>query len=105
MDERLSGAIIAAGKGERLRIATEGLAKPLVRIIDETLLERQARLLAAAGAAPINVIINSETARLMAEAPVLSFHARAFLESPNGWRGNTVTQSGEEHAVPDSTTG
>jgi NDP-sugar pyrophosphorylase family protein len=68
MDERLSGAIIAAGKGERLRIATEGLAKPLVRIIDETLLERQARLLAAAGAAPINVIINSETARLMAEA-------------------------------------
>jgi NDP-sugar pyrophosphorylase family protein len=68
MDERLSGAIIAAGKGERLRTTTGGLPKPLVRITDETLLERQVRLLAATGAAPINVIVNSETARLMAEA-------------------------------------
>jgi NDP-sugar pyrophosphorylase family protein len=65
MDGRLSGAIIAAGKGERLRGAAGGLPKPLVRVGGETLLERQARLLAAVGADPINVIVNSETAKLI----------------------------------------
>jgi NDP-sugar pyrophosphorylase family protein len=68
MDERLSGAIIAAGKGERLRSRSEGLPKPLVRLTNETLLQRQARLLSAVGATPINVIVNSETAKLIAEA-------------------------------------
>ncbi|HEX4210498.1 MAG TPA: NTP transferase domain-containing protein [Candidatus Binataceae bacterium] len=68
MDQRLSGAIIAAGKGERLRSAVEGLPKPLVRIGGETLIERQARLLAAAGADPVNAIVNSETAQLIQAA-------------------------------------
>ena len=66
MNERLSGAIIAAGRGERLRGATGGVPKPLVSIGVETLIQRQTRLLLAAGAAPINAIVNSETARLMA---------------------------------------
>lgn len=37
MEQRLSGAIIAAGKGERLRDAAGGVPKPLVRLGDETL--------------------------------------------------------------------
>src|SRR5579862_4364383 len=65
MDQRLSGAIIAAGRGERLRDAADGIPKPLVRLGNETLLERQARLLRAVGAHPLNGIINSETARLI----------------------------------------
>jgi NDP-sugar pyrophosphorylase family protein len=68
MDERLSGAIIAAGRGERLRAASDGLPKPLVRVGGETLLERQARLLGAVRAVPINVIVNSETAQLIQTA-------------------------------------
>lgn len=65
MDQPLSGAIIAAGKGERLRGAADGMPKPLVRLGGETLLERQAHLLAAVGALPLNAIVNSETARLI----------------------------------------
>ena len=68
MDRGLSGAILAAGKGERLLGAANGVPKPLVRIGGETLLERQARLLAIAGAEPVNAIVNSETARLIQEA-------------------------------------
>jgi len=65
MNDRISGAIIAAGKGERLRGATGGMPKPLVRLGGETLIERQARLMAAAGAYPLNAIINAETAHRM----------------------------------------
>jgi NDP-sugar pyrophosphorylase family protein len=85
MDERLSGAIIAAGKGERLRSAANGMPKPLVRIADETLLERQARLLAVAGAAPINVIVNCETARLIAKAKLKLLPKLAIMirDTPN----------------------
>jgi len=68
MDGRLSGVIIAAGKGERLRGAAGGLPKPLVRVGGETLLERQTRVLTAVGADPINVIVNAETAELIREA-------------------------------------
>jgi NDP-sugar pyrophosphorylase family protein len=65
MAHRLSGAIIAAGTGSRLRAASGGVPKPLVRLGDETLLQRQLRLLEAVGAAPLNVIVNSETAQLI----------------------------------------
>jgi NDP-sugar pyrophosphorylase family protein len=61
----LSGAIIAAGRGVRLRSAVEGIPKPLVEIAGETLLVRQARALAALGAAPVHAIVNSETARMI----------------------------------------
>jgi choline kinase len=64
---RLQGAIIAAGRGERLRAAASGLPKPLVKIGGETMLARQARAMIAAGAAPIIAVVNSETARLIAE--------------------------------------
>jgi NDP-sugar pyrophosphorylase family protein len=85
MDGRLSGAIIAAGKGERLRSASSGLPKPLVRVGGETLLERQVRLLAAAGANPITVIVNSETARLMQNAELkLPFRLAIMVrDTPN----------------------
>jgi choline kinase len=67
MAERLSGAIIAAGRGERLRPASGPIPKPLVELNGEPLLLRQIRQLSAAGAAIVHVIVNSETDRLMRE--------------------------------------
>lgn len=77
MVARISGAIIAAGRGQRLRAGAIGLPKPLVEIDGEPMLARQARMLAAAGASPIHVIVNSETASVM--------HQRG-LELPPGTR-------------------
>src|SRR5580700_9528528 len=67
----LSGAIIAAGHGVRLRAASGGLPKPLVEVGGETLLVRQSRVLAKLGASPVHAIINSETAEMI--------RARGFL--------------------------
>ena len=64
---RISGAIIAAGRGERLRNGAAGLPKPVVEIAGEPLLSRQARMLAAAGADPIHAIVNRETAAIIRE--------------------------------------
>jgi NDP-sugar pyrophosphorylase family protein len=61
----LSGAIIAAGRGERLRAASGGIPKPLVEVGGEALLVRQSRALAALGARPVHAIINSETAEMI----------------------------------------
>ena len=57
------GAIIAAGRGERLR-ATGGAAipKPLVEVGGVPMLVRQARAMLAAGAAEVLAVINRETA-------------------------------------------
>lgn len=65
MVARINGAIIAAGRGERLRSGAHGLPKPLVEVAGEPLLARQARMLAAAGASPIHAIVNTETAALI----------------------------------------
>jgi choline kinase len=62
---RLNGAIIAAGRGERLRTAAAGVPKPLVELGGEPLLVRQSRALAALGARPVHAIINAETAELI----------------------------------------
>ena len=60
---KIQGAIIAAGRGERLRSASI-IPKPLVELGGETMLARQARALTAAGAESVVAIINSETARI-----------------------------------------
>lgn len=65
MAGRLSGAILAAGRGQRLRPASAELPKPLIDLDDQPLLLRQIRMLARAGVGPIHVIVNSETHRLM----------------------------------------
>jgi NDP-sugar pyrophosphorylase family protein len=62
---KIPGLIIAAGRGERLRAASGGIPKPLVEVGGEALLVRQARALAALGARPVHVIINSETAEMI----------------------------------------
>lgn len=68
MVSKLQGAIIAAGRGERLRTSTRAdLPKPLVELGGETMLARQARALMAAGADSVIAVINSETARLADE--------------------------------------
>ena len=66
MVSELQGAIIAAGKGERLRKDGEDIPKPLVRIGGETLLARQARALMRVGAREVVAIVNSETASIIA---------------------------------------
>ncbi len=65
-DGGLSGAIIAAGRGERLRAAVGGVPKPLVELGGEPMLVRQARMLRHAGAGEVVALVNSETARLLA---------------------------------------
>lgn len=60
-----SGAIIAAGRGERLRSAVDGTPKPLVELNGEVMLLRQARILRDAGAATVVALVNSETAGLI----------------------------------------
>jgi choline kinase len=59
------GAIIAAGRGERLRRSGgASLPKPLVELGGVTLLERQASAMLQAGATEVLAVINSETAAL-----------------------------------------
>jgi NDP-sugar pyrophosphorylase family protein len=65
MVDRLSGAILAAGRGQRLRRASGGLPKPLIDLGGQPLLLRQIDLLIEIGVSPIHVIINSETHSLM----------------------------------------
>ncbi len=65
MVSELQGAIIAAGRGERLRAHGEDIPKPLVRIGGETLLARQARAMMRVGAREVLAIVNSETAEII----------------------------------------
>jgi len=68
MVSKLQGAIIAAGRGERLRTSTHAdLPKPLVELGGQTMLARQAGALMAAGADSVLAVINSETARMADE--------------------------------------
>ena len=68
MVKELQGAIISAGRGERLRASTrDDTPKPLVQLGGEAMLSRQARALLAAGASSVVAIVNSETARLAQE--------------------------------------
>jgi choline kinase len=66
MVSELQGAIIAAGRGERLRAHGEDIPKAVVRIGGETLLTRQARAMMRAGAREVVAIVNSETANIIA---------------------------------------
>ena len=64
----LQGAIIAAGRGERLRLSMrDNIPKPLVMLGGEAMLSRQARALLDAGASSVVEIIKSETARVAKE--------------------------------------
>ncbi len=67
MSDSLTGAIIAAGRGDRLRSAAAALPKPLVEVGGEALLVRQIRMMLAMGIARVSVIINSETDRIRQE--------------------------------------
>jgi choline kinase len=68
MVKELQGAIIAAGRGERLRASTrDDIPKPLVMLGGQAMLARQARAMLAAGASSVVAVINSETARLAEE--------------------------------------
>lgn len=68
MVKELQGAIIAAGRGERLRISTrDDIPKPLVQLGGEAMLARQARAILDAGASSVVAVINSETARVAKE--------------------------------------
>jgi NDP-sugar pyrophosphorylase family protein len=65
MAGRLSGAILAAGRGQRLRPASGLVPKPLIDLGGQPLLCRQIDLLNKTGVSPIHVIVNSETRRVM----------------------------------------
>jgi NDP-sugar pyrophosphorylase family protein len=65
MVNAFQGAIIAAGRGDRLR-ATSGIStpKPLVPVEGVPLLVRQANAMISAGASDVLAVINSETASM-----------------------------------------
>lgn len=65
MVKKLQGAIIAAGRGERLRKHAGDRPKPLVLLGGEPLLVRQARAMLRAGANEVLAVVNSETAKIM----------------------------------------
>ena len=65
MADRLSGAILAAGRGQRLRPASGVVPKPLIDLGGQPLLLRQIDLLIKTGMSPIHVIVNSETRQVM----------------------------------------
>jgi len=65
MAGRLSGAILAAGRGQRLRPASGAVPKPLIDLGGRPLLFRQIDLLIKTGVSPIHVIVNSETHQMM----------------------------------------
>ena len=68
MVTKLQGAIIAAGRGERLRSSTrDDIPKPLVNLGGDLMLSRQARALLDAGASSVVAVINSDTARVATE--------------------------------------
>ena|SRR5690348_12635070 len=82
----LQGAIIAAGRGERLRQASADLPKPLVELGGEAMLVRQARMLHQAGAETVIALVNSETAALIAKHAVripswMELHSRDTASS------------------------
>ena len=80
MVSELQGAIIAAGRGERLRSNGEDIPKPLVRIGGETLLARQARAMMRVGAQEVLAIVNSETAQVIARDRIeLPAHLRLMV--------------------------
>jgi len=56
----LKAGVLAAGRGERLR-TRPGELKPLVKVADETLIERVLNSMAEAGATDVTVIINEES--------------------------------------------
>ncbi|HEV3111808.1 MAG TPA: NTP transferase domain-containing protein [Candidatus Binataceae bacterium] len=68
--ELIEGAILAAGRGERLRAEGPDLPKPLVKLDGETLLGRQARILLEAGVSRVVAVVNSETAALIDRAAI-----------------------------------
>ncbi|HUY28330.1 MAG TPA: NDP-sugar synthase [Candidatus Binataceae bacterium] len=60
------GAIVAAGRGERLRATTgDSIPKPLVEVGGVPMLVRQVRAMLAAGADQVLAVINRETAALV----------------------------------------
>jgi choline kinase len=93
--EPIEGAILAAGRGERLRVEGPDLPKPLVLLEGESLLARQARLMLEAGVSPVVAVVNSETAGLIetgatALPPALKIIVR---DTPNSME--TLFQLGE----------
>jgi choline kinase len=84
MAVKLQGAIIAAGRGERLRrSAGADIPKPLVELGGETLLVRQARAMLAAGAASVVAVINSETAERARELKIPQRLRLIVRDTPN----------------------
>src|ERR1700720_507985 len=82
----LNGAIVAAGRGERLRRASGGIPKPLVELGGEPLLVRQVRAIASLGAYPVHAIVNLETARMIRQRDLampseVHLHARDTANS------------------------
>ncbi len=87
MVRTLQGAIIAAGRGDRLRKGGPDIPKPLVRLGGQPLLVRQAQAMMRAGAAEVLAIVNSETALMIEREKIEDAKSRGGrIELPLGLR-------------------
>jgi choline kinase len=91
----IEAAILAAGRGERLRARGADLPKPLVMLEGEPLLARQARIMLEAGADRVVAVVNSETASLIErDAIILPQHLTVVVrDTPNSME--TLFEIGE----------
>jgi choline kinase len=82
----MRGVILAAGKGSRLNGNAEGTPKCLVRLGDETLVERQIRVLRTAGIEDIAVVVGCQADRVRR----VCGHGVSYVENPRYAETNSL---------------
>lgn len=82
----MRGIILAAGKGSRLNGNAEGTPKCLVRLGDETLVERQIRVLRTAGIEDIAVVVGCQADRVRR----VCGHGVSYVENPRYAETNSL---------------
>lgn len=77
----LSVLILAAGLGSRLRPLTEQMPKPLVPLVDASVLAHQVRLARTLGDVPVHVNAHYLSGQIIAAAPALGI-TKVWVEQP-----------------------
>jgi 1L-myo-inositol 1-phosphate cytidylyltransferase len=77
----LPAVILAAGRGQRLQRDTQDLPKPLVPLLDKTLLERAVLACQQAGASECYIVVGYDKARMVSQIRVLAQHAHIPLHA------------------------
>lgn len=71
-ERALPAVILAAGRGQRLQRDTQDLPKPLVPLLDKTLLERAVLACQQAGASECYIVVGYDQARMVSQITALA---------------------------------